>query len=277
MKRKIELLVTSFLFERLIVAVIVLNSVLIGVETYTTNQIVENIQHLCLFIFTIEIILRAIASNGVKDFFSDGWNIFDLSIVLIGFIPENITENGAMFSALRVLRVFRVLRLLRASKEIKIIVNVLVKSMKSFFYNALFFLIFCYLYSLIGVTLLKIPEDIDPVTQEYLYSIISTGESVNPFMTVGDSFYTLFSITAGAEWWSIKGLLTAAFERDLISTPPWLVSGFLVLWYCFAVFLLLNLVLGAVINNYQMIMDSYLKDDDKNTDGIDIERQRSID
>jgi voltage-gated sodium channel len=277
MKRKIEVLVNSFFFERLIVAVIILNSALIGVETYTSNESVELIQRLCLFIFTLEIILRAIASEGVKDFFSDGWNIFDLFIVLIGFIPENISENGAVFSALRVLRVFRVLRLLRASKEIKVIVNVLVKSMKSLFYNALFFLIFCYLYSLIGVTMLKIPEDIDTETKEYLASIISNGESVNPFMTVGDSFYTLFSITAGAEWWSIKGLLNAAYERGVISTPPWLVSSFLVVWYCFAVFLLLNLVLGAVINNYQMIMDSYVTDDRKNTDGIDIKKQKPID
>ena len=45
-------------FELGITGVILLNSFLIGVETYTDNQIIKNLQSCILGVFTIEIILR---------------------------------------------------------------------------------------------------------------------------------------------------------------------------------------------------------------------------
>ena len=109
-------------------------------------------------IFTIEVILRLISSNSIKSYFCDSWNVFDLSIVLICFIPESLFENTSTITTLRVLRVFRVLRLLKFDKEIKLIVSVLVKSMKSLFYNFVLFIVFLYLFSIIGVTLFKLPS-----------------------------------------------------------------------------------------------------------------------
>lgn len=136
-------------FEFAITAVILLNSFLIGVETYTENQTIKTIQSCILGIFTIEIILRYIAAESTKAFFTDGWNIFDLSLVLIGYIPETMFANASAMTAIRVLRVFRVLRLLRAAKEIKIIITVLIKSMSAMFYNVILFGIFIYLYAII--------------------------------------------------------------------------------------------------------------------------------
>lgn len=126
---------TNKWFEITIIAVILVNSVLIGVETYTKNHTIETIQHIILVIFTVEIILRYIAADGVKDFFTNGWNVFDLSLVLIGYIPESLMPNASMMMAVRVLRVFRVLRLLRTSKELKIIITVLMRSFSAMFYN----------------------------------------------------------------------------------------------------------------------------------------------
>ena len=129
-------------FELFITGIIILNSVLIGVETYTDNLTVKMIQQGILYIFTLEILMRFIATKSIKEFFCDGWNVFDLTLVLIGYIPETLFASASMMTALRVLRVFRILRLLRASKEIKLIVTVLVKSMTSMFYNLILFLIF---------------------------------------------------------------------------------------------------------------------------------------
>lgn len=90
---------TNKWFEITIIAVILVNSVLIGVETYTKNHTIETIQHIILGIFTVEIILRYIAADGVKDFFTNGWNVFDLSLVLIGYIPESLMPNASMMMA----------------------------------------------------------------------------------------------------------------------------------------------------------------------------------
>ena len=83
--------------------------------------------------------------------------MFDLTLVIIGYIPSSISINTSAMMALRVLRVFRVLRLLRVSKEIKLIISVLLKSMRSMFYNVILFLIFIYLFAIVGVGLFKMP------------------------------------------------------------------------------------------------------------------------
>ena len=59
-------------FEIVIVAVIILNSILIGVETYNSSEIVRLIQRINLGVFTIEIILRFIASGSIRRFIKDG-------------------------------------------------------------------------------------------------------------------------------------------------------------------------------------------------------------
>ncbi len=106
-------------FELVITVVIVVNSILIGVETYYSDTVISKIQSFILFVFTIEIVMRFFAADSVKAFFKDGWNIFDLLLVVVGYVPETIFEGGASLMAIRVLRILRVLRLLRASAEIK--------------------------------------------------------------------------------------------------------------------------------------------------------------
>ena len=44
--------------------------------------------------FTVELLLRMIASGGVKAYLTKAWNIFDLAMVLAGytqFLPQSIT------------------------------------------------------------------------------------------------------------------------------------------------------------------------------------------
>ena len=151
-------LVDNRLFEFFIVGIIIANSILIGVETYLVTPTILLIQHIILGIFTFEIIIRFIARTNVKSFFKSGWNIFDLSLVLISYIPESLFEGSSTIMVIRILRIFRVLRLLRASEEIKMIVAVLSKSFSALFYNGVFFGIFIYLFAIIGYSLFKLPD-----------------------------------------------------------------------------------------------------------------------
>ena len=111
-----KLIATNKWFEFAIIGIIIINSVLIGVETYSYNPNIVLVQHIILYIFTFEIAVRFIAAQNIRIFFTNGWNIFDLTLVIIGYIPETLVDNASMMMALRVLRVFRVLRLLRPAK-----------------------------------------------------------------------------------------------------------------------------------------------------------------
>lgn len=264
-------------FELFITGIIILNSVLIGVETYTDNLTVKMIQQGILYIFTFEILLRFIAARSIKEFFCDGWNVFDLTLVLIGYIPETLFASASMMTALRVLRVFRILRLLRTSKEIKLIVTVLVKSMTSMFYNLILFLIFVYLYAIAGVSMFRLP---DPTTLEgeqlakyekfMEVAPNAPSNSPDPFGDIGEAIFTLFRELTGEDWTDLRYNHITASEYGLIHVNSTVITTYHVSWFCLAAFLLLNLVTGAVINNYQIAID---EEDEKKKDKSDSSKE----
>ena len=264
-------------FELFVTGIILLNSVLIGVETYTDNLTVKMIQQGILYIFTFEILMRFIAAKSIKEFFCDGWNVFDLTLVLIGYIPETLFASASMMTALRVLRVFRILRLLRTSKEIKLIVTVLVKSMTSMFYNLILFLIFVYLYAIAGVSMFRLP---DPSTlegeqlanYEKLMEVApnAPSNSPDPFGDLGEAIFTLFRELTGEDWTDLRYNHITASEYGLIHVNSAVITTYHVSWFCLAAFLLLNLVTGAVINNYQIAID---EEDEKKKDKSDSSKE----
>lgn len=249
-------------FEIGIVIVILINSFLIGVETYTITPTILLIQHIILGIFTIEIVLRFIAREDTKSFFKSGWNVFDLSLVLISYIPEGVFEGSSMIMVVRILRVFRVLRLLRTSDEIKLIIAVLSKSFSALFYNGIFFFIFLYLFSIIGVSMFKLPEyeSLDAAGKEKLTELMAFAPnspecSPDPYGTLSESMFTLFRALTGEDWTDLRYNLIQAHKYGFVNASPTVITSFHVIWFILAAFLLLNLVVGAIVNNYQVIME----------------------
>lgn len=260
-------------FDLSITTIIIINSLLIGVETYITNDIISLIQNIILGIFTIEIILRFIAADSIKEFFKGGWNNFDLILVLIGYIPTSMIANASMLMALRVLRVFRVLRLLRAAKEIKIMITVLIKSMSALFYNIVLFVIFVYLFAIIGVSVFRLPDpntlnQEQAVKYEQLMQVAPNAPtcSPDPYGTLDEAMFTLFRALTGEDWTDLRYNLVVASEYDLIHVSPTFVTSFHVLWFILSAFLLLNLVVGAIVNNYQLAIDETNKEESETVD-----------
>lgn len=256
-------------FEWSITAIILINSILIGIETYTTSEVIAIIQNVILGIFTFEIVTRFIAADSVKEFFKGGWNDFDLILVLIGYIPETLFANASMLMALRVLRVFRVLRLLRAAKEIKIMITVLVKSMSALFYNVVLFVIFVYLFAIIGVSVFKLPDPNtisgeEKVHYEQLMEVAPPAPtcSPDPYGSIHEAMFTLFRALTGEDWTDLRYNLVVASEYKLIQVSPTFVTAYHVLWFILSAFLLLNLVVGAIVNNYQLAIEESEKKDD---------------
>ena len=254
---------------------------LIGVELYNNNPTIQLIQSIILGIFTVEILIRFIAADSVSSFFKNGWNLFDLSLVLVGYIPTNLAVGGSILMALRVLRVFRILRLLRAAKEVKLIVSVLVKSMSAMFYNMVLFLIFMYLYAVIGVSLFKLPtpENLsgnDKLNYEkYLEQAPhAPGNSPDPYGNLAEASFTLFRTMTGEDWTDLRYNLITASECNVVKVSPTVVTFFHVSWFCLAAFLLLNLVTGAIINNYQLAIEQQ-EEKRKKKESLDKEQEKA--
>jgi len=167
-----------------------------------------------------------------------------------------------MIMVVRILRVFRVLRLLRTSDEIKLIIAVLSKSFSALFYNAVFFFIFLYLFSIMGVSMFRLPDpqNLNVADQTKLTELLTVAPnspecSPDPYGTLAESMFTLFRALTGEDWTDLRYNLIKAHEYGFVHASPTVITAFHVVWFVLAAFLLLNLVVGAIVNNYQVIME----------------------
>lgn len=254
-------------FEWFIVLIILLNSALIIASTYQNLPIYDTIQHICLGIFAVEIVVRFMASDSVKTFFQSGWHIFDLFLIVTGLLPEAWFSGSSGLLVLRILRILRVLRLVRTSSELKLILAVLMKSFRTLAYNGMFFCIFFVMFATLGVSLFRLGE-ITPQNSENHQKYIEALAPIthgDPYGNVHESMFTLFRVMTGDDWTLVCYNLEAASRNGLIHASPVLIRGFHVCWFVLAAFLLLNLLVGAIVNNYQILMEEVKtkKDADK--------------
>ena len=208
--------------ERFIMAVIILNAIVLGLETSKTvmaahGPLLELLDHIMLGIFVLELTAR-IAVHRLA-FFRDPWSVFDFIVVAIALVPT--TEN---FSVLRALRVLRVLRLITALPALKRVVAGLLAALPGMGSIVL----------LIGLIY-------------YVFAVMATklfGEAKPElFGTLGDSLFTLFTVMTLEGW--VDGV-----TRPLMETFPW-AWAFFIIFIVVTTFMVLNLFIGVVVNAMQ--------------------------
>ena len=148
-------IVDSKPFRAIIIAVILLAGVLAGVETSAAmlaqhGALLHALDLAVLTIFIIEIVLK-LASHGRRplDYFRDGWNVFDFTIVALCILPV----GGPFAAVLRLVRTLRLLRLVTALPKLQLLVGALIKSLSSMGYVGLLLGLIFYIYAVTGVHL----------------------------------------------------------------------------------------------------------------------------
>ncbi len=106
---------------RFILAVILFNAVLLGLETSkpvmaAAGDVILTLDRICLAIFVAELALKLFALGG--RFFRSGWNLFDLAVVGVALLPA----TGGL-SVLRALRVLRGLRVISIAPSLRRVVE----------------------------------------------------------------------------------------------------------------------------------------------------------
>ena len=221
-------------------------------QTEIESAIIDNIQHGILGVFILEIFIRWFGRESTQDYVNNYWNWFDVTIVIIALIPPSIFPDGAALSALRVARVFRVIRMFKAFPELQLLVRVLLRSFKSVYFACLLLLVFMYMYAVIGVTLFR-----GMTTVETAHS-----NNVDPFRNILEAFFSLFRVTTGEDWTDLR--------YDLIAeTSSFMANAYFVSWYVLSAFLLINIVFGAIINNYEIVYDEEAKKLEENKEEVE--------
>ena len=127
------------------------------------------------------------------------------------------------------MRVFRVLRLIKVIPELRLIVSVLWKSLASMTYIAALMVIVFYIYAVIAVKFFG-------ETQPENYG------------TLHESLFSLFRSMTAEDWTDLR-------YAGLASGDWFWVTIFHVTWILLSTFIILNLIVGAIINNYHEVQE----------------------
>lgn len=217
-------LVRDSKFDTTIVFLITLNAIMLGVETYISQdskalKYFSIIDMIFLAIFTLELILQ-FAYHGFNDFFRHPWLLFDLSVVFSTWIFRNM-------QIVRAFRIFRVLRLfgrVEGMKQILTSIQIVLPKIASI--SMIMILIF-YIF---GVMFTNLFRD--------LYSL-GYGSS-DYFGSLHKSFLTMFQLMS-LDSWSI-------ITRETMELYPW--AWFpIVLHVTLTAYLVLNLIIAALVDS----------------------------
>lgn len=148
-------------FNAAITIVIIVQAAVLALETFSELSefagIFEAVHLFVVSVFIVEAGLK-IASQYPKPYlyFRDGWNAFDFAVIVLSLIPF----TGSFSTVARLVRLLRITRLTNRSKEMRIMVSTIAKSLPSMLNIMLLLGILFFIYAIAGYHLFS---EIDPV------------------------------------------------------------------------------------------------------------------
>lgn len=210
-------------FEYFIVALILINAAILGMETSPSlvekyGQYLHWGNQLILLVFIIEAVIKLIAvAPRFRLYFGNGWNLFDFSVIVLSLVPA--TGQFAMLA--RMARLLRVFRLITVIPELRLIVATLIKSIPSMGNIMLLIAVIFYMYAVAGFHFF---HDHDPTHWRNL-----------PI-----SLLTLFRVLTLEDWTDV---MYTAME---LNGYAWI---YFVSFVIICTFVVINLFIAVVLNN----------------------------
>ena len=236
-RNKIKIIIESNITTTVITILILLNALILGLETddYFASKFGSTLNwadKFILILFSFELFLKFYVYR-IK-FFHSGWNIFDLSIVIIAWLPT----SGAL-TVLRALRILRVLRLISVVPQLRRVVSAIGYSIPGMVSVVGVLGLIFYVASVLATKLFGIHPD--PFMQEW-------------FGSIGASAYTLFQIMTLESW-------SMGVVRPTMELFPW-AWAFFIPFIIITSFAVLNFFIGIIVDSMQIAQ----KDDQVNNE-----------
>lgn len=146
--------VYSSQFELVIAFIILVNAVSLALLTMPeidpeTRNTLSELDKFALYIYLVELIMRLV-SYGKRpwEFFRQGWNVFDFTIVVLSF---GVFTGETII--LRLLRIFRLIRIFRFLPEVRVLTSSVVKSLPPLMSVGVLIFLALFIYGMAGVYL----------------------------------------------------------------------------------------------------------------------------
>ena len=218
-------IVDSRWFDPFILAVILVNAVTLGLETYdsiarSVGDELHTLNDLTLVVFVIELVIRFGADGfDPRRFFKSGWNIFDFVVIAASFSP-GLRQNATL---LRLVRLARIVRAVRLLPDLRVLTVAVGRSIPGVASLAVITLLLVYVYGMVGWVIF---DDHDPEN----------------FGDVGQAMVTMFILL------TLENLPVYIAKGQELSSWTLL---FYVSYVLVASFLVFNLFIGIVINSME--------------------------
>ncbi|KAM6142235.1 sodium channel protein type 5 subunit alpha-like [Phoenicopterus ruber ruber] len=197
-------------FDITIVTFICLNMVIMMAENSQngTKDVLNKINFFFVAVFTAECVIKILALR--QYFFTSGWNIFDLAVVVLSLVSIGLSEGFRTLFSPTLLRIFRlarigrILRLIRKARGIRTLLFALLMSLPALFNVGLLLFLVMFIYAIVGMTnfaCLGWEGGIDNLFN---------------FQTFDSSILCLFQITTSAGW---DGLLVPLLKGSNSCAP----------------------------------------------------------
>lgn len=216
---------SSRVFEWVVIAVIVLNAVGIGVQTYldgdrAATHVLELLDWPIIIFFTAEIVIRFIAHGcSARRFGGNPWNIFDTIVVVTSLLPH----VASTITILRAVRLLRIARLLRVMPDISVLMEGIRRAIGPAFSLGSIIALGTYIYAVLGYMLFA------EAAPQY-------------FGNIGLGMLTLF------EYLTLEGWNETLHE--LMAVSPYALVYSLVFVIC-GTYVVLNFVVGVIITSLE--------------------------
>jgi voltage-gated sodium channel len=214
-------------FQRFVLALIVVNAIVMGLETWPAlvarwGSLFHALNGGIQALFVVEIAVRVAAcGRRPQDFFKSGWNVFDFSVVALSLLPA----AGPLATIARLARVLRVARLISGMPDLRLIIGTMLRSIPSMGHVVMLLGLLVYVYGVVGHHLFG---EADP---EHWGSLSHAAK-------------TLFIIITLEGWIEIMRASEAASPWAWLYYMSFIVIG---------VFVVTNLFIAVVINNLEKV------------------------
>jgi voltage-gated sodium channel len=208
--------------QHVVIAVIMVNAVILGLETSAAlmermGGLLILLDRLCLLVFIAELAVKFAAYRG--RFWRSGWNIFDFLVVAVALVP-----GAGPWAVLRSLRVLRVLRLLTVIPSLRKVVA-------------------AFLHSIPGLAGVCAVMSIFFYTAGVLATRLFAASFPEWFGSLPRSLYSLFQVMTLESW-------SMGIVRPVMEVYPW-AWAFFVPFIIIATFTILNLFIGIIVSTMQ--------------------------
>ncbi|XP_021098085.1 voltage-dependent L-type calcium channel subunit alpha-1S isoform X2 [Heterocephalus glaber] len=273
--------VTSSYFEYLMFALIMLNTICLGMQHYNQSEQMNHISDILnvafTIIFTLEMILKLMAFKA-RGYFGDPWNVFDFLIVIGSIIDVILSEidtflasSGGLYclgggcgnvdpdesarissAFFRLFRVMRLIKLLSRAEGVRTLLWTFIKSFQALPYVALLIVMLFFIYAVIGMQMFGKIAMVD-------------GTQINRnnnFQTFPQAVLLLFRCATGEAWQEI--LLACSYgklcdpESDYVPGEEYTCGTsfayyYFISFYMLCAFLIINLFVAVIMDNFDYL------------------------